>query len=297
MIIKRISQLLTFLLLVPPILAQEKLAAASIFGGVTDIGLALAKIIAYIIPIFAFLLFIMAVWFFVQRRKNYSINVDIYILTANKGLVKDTDKGAIVRMMAGGEELRLRKNRARLPVPPANCWLPNLGKGTSLVFLKVGRLDYHPLSIGIISKQGVTKDTIIEELKKYYSKSDLDERFNPEFWQTIDVKSKLEDVNIIPIKADFKSHLFLEAEENLIKHQRINKMKEYIPLIIIVLTLAFLTFSVVWHYKYVDILATKTIEEGKDYIEQCTLLINKVDGRTTPAPIIDTGEGNKPPLI
>ena len=219
-------------------------------------------------------------------------------MTSDKNVMKDFDSGAIVKMIGGGKELRLKKSKVRLPVPPPDCWIPNFkGGGASLEFIQVGSQDYHPLSRRFIGKEGAKKEDILKAIKELFKKEYPERDYAEAFWQEIDVQSKLKDVNIVPIPADLKSHMAMEAEENIIKHHRANKMKEYIPLIIIVLCLAFLTFAVIWYFKYADILSTKTITSGKDYIQQCSQLITKACGASVSVPIDIPIEGAELPPI
>ena len=91
---------------------------------------------------------------------------------------------------------------------------------------------------------------------------------------------------------DLSRDMLEKAEDNIRKHQRINKIKEFIPMITIALCLAFLVFAVIWHYKYADILMDKQI---KGFNEAAELYVNAMQSNVG-RPQVPQQEGEKPPI-
>ena len=271
------------------------LGVGGMLGGFTSVALGVGKALAIGVIIIFWGGIIIAGWFMLQRRRHFNIPVTVYILTSDKGLMVDHDKGALSRMLAGGEELKLKYNKISLNVPPPECWIPNLRKGgASLEFIKVGRLDYHPLTRSFKDKKGANINSIKAKIKELYKTNYPDEDFTKAFWEGIDVRSKLKDVEIKPVPSDIKSHLFLESDENIIKHHKINKIKEFIPFVTIALTLAFLVFAIIWYYKYADILINKNMESFDKAADKYVSAMQR--SSPAPAPIVPPEGGEPPPI-
>ncbi|MBU1121058.1 hypothetical protein KJ660_04235 [Candidatus Micrarchaeota archaeon] len=270
------------------------LGLGGMLGGFTDILIGIGKALFIGVVILFWGGILIAGWFMLQRRKHFNIPVTIYILTSDKGLMVDHDKGALSKMLAGGEELKLKYNKVSLNVPPPECWIPNLRKGgASLEFIKVGRIDYHPLTRSFKDKKGANKESIIKKIKDLYKSNYPDEELPKAYWESIDVRSKLKDVEIKPVPSDIKSHLFLESDENVIKHHKINKVKEFIPFITIALTLAFLVFAIIWYFKYADVLVNRSL----DVSERVAKSIENINSNKVVQNIEVPPEGGEPPPI
>jgi len=273
------------------------LGVGGMMGGFTDVAMGIGGALFIGVIVLFWGAVLIAGWFMLKRKKNFNIPVTVYILTSDKGLMVDHDRGALSRMLAGGEELRLKNNRVSLNVPPPECWIPNVRKGgASLEFIKVGRLDYHPLTRSFKDKKGTNVASIKSKIKELYKTTYPDKDFTKVFWEGIDVRSKLKDVEIKPVPSDIKSHLFLEADENLIKHHKVNKIKEFLPFVTIALTLAFLVFATIWYYKYADLLVNKQMTAFDKAADKYVSAMQGKVTRTAEAETVPPEGGEKPPI-
>lgn len=216
----------------------------------------------------------------VRFRKKFNVEVIIKVI-ANNNIVVTHDRGGVFKNVVGGNEFRLLRSKASIPVPDrSKFWmLNNKGKFTLELF-KLGEEDYLPIQNQLTIKERL-KGIIKPETVKY-KESDK--------YQPVEAKRKImekfADIDYVPVPSPTKSHLLMKTRENIIKHQRQGKLEKYITFLPYLILVAAFIFLVIYYFKVAKELVASNQNAGKECLEESQKVLNSIARNCLNRPIV-----------
>jgi len=218
----------------------------------------LMTFLVYGLPFIAMLMLLAVIFFVLKRRKVYAIDCIVYTLS-NNNLVEGMDKGGIVKNALGVEEFRFQKRKKSCPVPNRKFWVIKDNGKYCIHFYRHSDDDFDPVEIKPKKDGGVPVPVPVPGLKQR-----IVSKLNPAFKEDknikpIDVKEQFKGVDFVPVKSETKQFLMMKAKEIVYKNKIKKSLEKWTPMIMWGgLIIAFI-FLVIWYFKYAGVLADRQL--------------------------------------